>query len=346
MDVLKKEVDFRNILVLDGRPAAAVVLYGLLLGIGGKVTKFKTLIFLALVCLASCQKQKEAAVAKSRDSGEGVSGEVALVDRIKALNSSRRDELDNIGVINEDFENVIWWDANRMIGFGYNKRILFYNGDFIVHDLSGSFVAAYGRYAVNDDGRIVCAVLKRLVIEKEGIYTNEEYYNEFFDYYKLFMENDIVTFTVKHDPNLYYNQRQLTSDPGGEFYKAKDEYTKADMIYYNDGVELYKYEGGIKQCSDRLNVREKPLFNARVIRVLDINAHVGIEARTTVKEKIDDTEDYWYYVNYAVDDQYIAAYGYVFGAYLTGGEDGAEADSESGGAGRQYGLGENSGNDT
>jgi hypothetical protein len=27
-------------------------------------------------------------------------------------------------------------------------------------------------------------------------------------------------------------------------------------------------------------------------------------------------EEYWYYVDYTIDDQYIGVYGYVFGAYL------------------------------
>jgi hypothetical protein len=193
-----------------------------------------------------------------------------------------------------------------------NKRILFYNGSFIVHDLGIGFLVAYGRYTVDDDGRIVCTILNKYIIEE----------NLFLDYYKLFLENYTVIFTVKHDPNLYCKQWQLTSDPGGELYTAKNEYTKADMIYYLDGVELYKYNGGIKRCADRLNVREKPSLNAGIIYVLNTGEHVEIEARTTVKEKINNTEDYWYYVNYAVDDQYIAAYGYVFGAYLTDSEPG------------------------
>lgn len=278
--------------------------------------KFKA-ILLVLVCLASCQKQKEAVVAESRDSGEALIGEEALTDRIEALNSSRRDELDDNGVMNRGFENVIWWDANRMMGFGHNKRILFYKGEFIIHDF-GIGVVAYGQYNVDDGGRVVCNILNRHIIEKD-FYTNEEYYKEFLDYYKLFLENDTITFTVKHDPNLYYNQWQLISDPGGELYIiGKDEYTKVDMIYYNDGVELYKYDGGIQRCLDRLNVREKPSLNAMVICVLEADTYVDVAARTTVKEKIDGIEDYWCYVNYAFEDQYVGVYGYVFGAYLTG----------------------------
>jgi hypothetical protein len=307
--------------------------------------KFKVVLFLALVCLGSCQKQKEAAVADVQDFDEGASGEQVLADRTRSVNSSRKDdELDNgegasgeqilvdkirsfdaslrdslndTDITNKNFENVIWWDANWRMGSGYHKRILFYNGNFIVHDMNWDKGVAYGQYVVDDDGRIICSILNRHIFV-ENTDASDEYYNLFFDYYKLFLENDTIIFTVKHDPNLYYMQWQLTSDPGGELYKAEDEYTKADMIYYNDGIKLYKYSGGIKQCADRLNVREKPSLDARVIRVLETGEHVAIEARTTAKEKIDNTEDYWYYVNHAVDDQYIAAYGYVFGAYLTG----------------------------
>jgi hypothetical protein len=268
--------------------------------------------------LISCHKQKETITSEPQNSSEEVIGEDVLTDRIKALNTSQWDELNDKDVTNRNFENIIWWDANRLIGFGYNKRILFYNGNFIVHDMNCG-VVAYGRYVMDNDGDIVCSILNRHIIVEKTV-VNDEYYNLFFDYYKLFLENDAVTFTVKHDPNLYEMQWRLTSDPGGEVYRAKDQYTKADMIYYNDGVELYKYDGGIKQCADRLNVREKPSLNAKIIRVMETGEHVGIEARTTTTEKIGNTEDYWYYVNYNADD-YIAVFGYVFGAYLV--DDGA-----------------------
>jgi hypothetical protein len=98
--------------------------------------------------------------------------------------------------------------------------------------MSRGGLVAYGQYVVDNDGRIVCNILKRYIIENPAdddlwqIY----YYNLFLDYYKLFIENDFVSFTLKHDPNLYYHQWQLTSTSGNEVYTDKDQYTKADMI--------------------------------------------------------------------------------------------------------------------
>jgi hypothetical protein len=44
-----------------------------------------------------------------------------------------------------------------------------------------------------------------------------------------------------------------------------------------------------------VNLREKPSLDAKIIAVLGEGRHIKIEARTIVRGKIDNMEDYWYY---------------------------------------------------
>lgn len=211
------------------------------------------------------------------------------------------------------FEDIIWKDPNTLTEQSVisEKKLLFHNGYFIVKEDGNAIMwrfLAYGQYVVDREGRIVCSILNRYCLEPS---------DSLEEYYKTFLENDTITFTIKHNPELYYHQWQLASAPGDEvFYGAEDQYTNPDMIYNNDGVELYKYEGGIKRCTSRVNLREKPSLDAKIIAVLDSGRHIQVEARTTAREKIDNKEDYWYYFYYAVDNKYIPVYGYVFGGYL------------------------------
>jgi hypothetical protein len=277
---------------------------------GWNMFKFMMMVILAETVFVSCQKQKEAVGIDTAANEESLVAEVLL-------NHPGENAVVGNNASVQDFEDVMWQDEDSLIGFPFFKRILFHRGSFTVYDdISTRRTMADGQYIIDSDGRIVCRILNRRIAEP----SDSSWYDVFLDYYKLFLENDTVTFTVKHDPNLYRRQWQFTSDPGGEVYtnSSKNRYDKADNIYDNDGVELYKYDGGIKRCVDRLNVREKPSLDAKILYVMEVGEHVRIAARTTGTEKIDNREDYWYYGNYNADD-YIPVYGYFFGAYL--GED-------------------------
>ncbi|QQO07702.1 hypothetical protein [Breznakiella homolactica] len=65
--------------------------------------------------------------------------ESELLERIKYLNDPKDNRSRiiydrNIGI--DNLEKTIWWDANRLIGFDYNKRIIFFDGKFLVHDMN------------------------------------------------------------------------------------------------------------------------------------------------------------------------------------------------------------------
>jgi hypothetical protein len=210
------------------------------------------------------------------------------------------------------FEDIVWRGSVtlELSSSVFEKKLLFHNGYFIIEDGIAVWrrFRAYGRYTVDREGRIVCNIQERYFERPDA--SLEEYY-------KAFLENDTIIFTIKYDPGLYYHQWQMSDLSGDEiFYGIKDQYASPDMIYDNDGVKLYKYEGGIKWCTSMVNLREKPSLDAKIIAVLDAGRHVKAEARTTIREKIDNKEDCWYYVYYAVDDKYIPVYGYVFGGYL------------------------------
>jgi hypothetical protein len=158
---------------------------------------------------------------------------------------------------------------------------VFFGGSFAVYDFDYGVIIIYGNYKIKDDNSIECAVINRYAIKN-----NNEHFDEFRTYYKTFLENDTFAFKLEYDPALYKNQSQLLCLTDNSRYKCHENILD-DHYYKLNGVSVYKFNGGIKRTSAKLNVRDTPSLKGKILKTLEKGSIVRIDARTTFKDKID-----------------------------------------------------------